>query len=88
MHDWDDAQAQCQNSKDQQQILKMAEKKIKVNAEVLSALHKELKDSIKKKAKDDNETESFINSLLKVCNLYPKAGLVQLEHVVGYRRAG
>ncbi|XP_028398753.1 uncharacterized protein LOC114522292 [Dendronephthya gigantea] len=44
----------------------MAENQMKIDAETLSALHKKLKDNMKKKAKDDNETEDFISSLLEL----------------------
>ncbi len=48
----------------------MADKKIRIDAKVLPVLHRELKDDIEKKAKEkgwnENETEDFINGLLKV----------------------
>ena len=48
----------------------MADAKISVDSKVLEVLHRELKDDIKKKAKEkgwnENETEDVISKLLKV----------------------
>ena len=51
-------------------IFNMADTKISVDSKVLAVLQKELKDDIKKKAKEkgwnDSETEDVISGLLKV----------------------
>ena len=54
-------------------ISNMAEQKVSTDSDTLEVTHNELKDIIKKKAKekgwDEKEENDFVSSLLKVCVL-------------------